>query len=144
MIDFLILTGVILCLTLSRKISMPLLGKITVWGFDLLFLLSSILNLGRIEALFFLIYALINVGVAIYLYHDIKVFGWWVLFTSLITYTIITPINFDRDGQRVLRLSALFVLTPHPSQQAAPPSPTEEKRAVFKQLILSIAIEWNL
>ena len=65
---FLVLAGIILYVTLSRKISMPLLGKITVWVYGLLFLLSGIFDFGRIEMLFFFIYAIVNVCIAIYLY----------------------------------------------------------------------------
>ena len=67
-VEFLLLAGIILGVTLSRKISMPLLGKITVWVYGLLFLLSGIFDFGRIEMLFFFIYAIVNVCVAIYLY----------------------------------------------------------------------------
>ena len=55
-VNFLVLAGIILYVTLSRKISMPLLGKITVWVYGLLFLLSGIFDFGRIEMLFFFIY----------------------------------------------------------------------------------------
>ena len=68
LVKFLVLAGIILYVTLSRKISMPLLGKITVWVYGLLFILSSIFDFGRIEMLFFFIYAIGNVCVAIYLY----------------------------------------------------------------------------
>ena len=68
LVNFLVLAGIILYVTLSRKISMPLLGKITVWVYGLLFLLSGIFDFGRIEMLFFFIYAIVNVCVAIYLY----------------------------------------------------------------------------
>ena len=68
MINFLVLAGIILYVTLSRKINMPLLGKITVWIYGLLFILSGIFDFGRIEMLFFFIYAIINVCVAVYLY----------------------------------------------------------------------------
>ena len=65
-VDFLLLAGIILGVTLSRKISMPLLGKITVWVYGLLFLLSGIFDFGKIEMLFFFIYAIVNICVAIY------------------------------------------------------------------------------
>ena len=68
LVNFLVLAGIILYVTLSRKISMPLLGKITVWVYGLLFLLSGIFDFGRIEMLFFFIYAIVNVCIAIYLY----------------------------------------------------------------------------
>ena len=83
-VSFLVLAGIILYVTLSRKISMPLLGKITVWVYGLLFLLSGIFDFGRIEMLFFFIYAIVNVCVAIYLYKNtvllIKAFGYSVPF----------------------------------------------------------------
>ena len=68
MVYFLILAGIILGVTLSRTINMPLLGKITVWAYGLLFILLSVFDFGRIELLFFFIYAVINFGVAIFLY----------------------------------------------------------------------------
>ncbi len=90
-VDFLILTGIILYLTLSHKISMPLLGKITVWGYGLLFILLSIFDFGRIETLFLLIYAIINVCVAIHLYQkkgiayqSIWLFGVFSYLTTII------------------------------------------------------------
>ncbi len=67
-INFLILDGIILYLTISRKINMPLLGKFTVWGFGLLLILTAIFNFGKIEELFFLIYAIFNIIVTVYLY----------------------------------------------------------------------------
>ena len=126
-------------MTLSRKISMPLLGKITVWGFDLLFLLSSILNLGRIEALFFLIYALINVGVAIYLYHKTGV-GYksiWLVGAFHEPYYIHDN-HADQLRQRRAESFETFC------SFCFDTSSITASRAVFKQLILSIAIEWNL
>ena len=68
MINFLVLAGIILYVTLSRKINMPLLGKITVWIYGLLFILLGIFDFGRIEMLFSFIYAIVNVCVAVYLY----------------------------------------------------------------------------
>ena len=67
-VNFLVLAGIILYVTLSRKIGMPMLGKITVWAYGLLFLLSGIFDFGRIEMLFFFIYAIVNVCITIYLY----------------------------------------------------------------------------
>jgi hypothetical protein len=88
---FLILVGIILCVTVSRKISMPLLGKITVWGYGLLFILLSIFDFGRIEMLFLFIYSVINVCVAIFLYQkygvaykSIWLFGALSYFTTII------------------------------------------------------------
>ena len=67
-VDFLLLVGIILGVTLSRKISMPLLGKFTVWGYGLLFILLSIFDFGKIETFFFFIYVIVNVCVTIILY----------------------------------------------------------------------------
>ena len=88
---FLILVGIILCVTLSRKISMPLIGKITVWGCGLLFILLSIFDFGRIEMLFFFIYSVINVCITIFLYQkygvaykSILLFGALSYFTTIV------------------------------------------------------------
>ena len=88
---FLILVGIILCVTLSRKISMPLIGKITVWGCGLLFILLSIFDFGRIEMLFLFIYSVINVCITIFLYQkygvaykSIWLFGVFSYFTTII------------------------------------------------------------
>ena len=88
---FLILVGIILCVTLSHKISMPLLGKITVWGYGLLFILLSIFDFGRIEMLFLFIYSVINVCIAIFLYQkygvaykSIWLFGAFSYFTTIV------------------------------------------------------------
>jgi hypothetical protein len=90
-VDFLILVGIILCVTVSRKISMPLLGKITVWGYGLLFILLSIFDFGRIEMLFLFIYSVINVCIAIFLYQkygvaykSILLFGALSYFTTIV------------------------------------------------------------
>ena len=92
---------------------MPLSGKITVWGFDLLFLLSSILNLGRIEALFFLIYALINAGVAIYLYHKTGI-GYksiWLVgaFSYLTTTTLLLRVEYINGEMNATFLTVAIV-----------------------------------
>lgn len=88
---FLILVGIILCVTVSRKIGMPLLGKITVWGYGLLFILLSIFDFGRIEMLFLFIYSVINVCIAIFLYQkygvaykSIWLFGAFSYFTTIV------------------------------------------------------------
>ena len=88
---FLILVGIILCITVSRKISMPLLGKITVWGYGLLFILLSIFDFGRIEMLFLFIYSVINVCIVIFLYQkygvaykSILLFGALSYFTTIV------------------------------------------------------------
>ena len=90
-VDFLILVGIILCVTLSRKISMPLIGKITVWGYGLLFILLSIFDFGRIEMLFLFIYSVINVCITIFLYQkygvaykSIWLFGVLSYFTTIV------------------------------------------------------------
>lgn len=98
---FLILSGIILSVTLSRKISMPLLGKITVWVYGLLFILSSIFDFGRIEMLFFFIYAIGNVCVAIYLYkkHGIAYKSIWLFgaFSYLSTAFIVLRVKYLHD-----------------------------------------------
>ena len=84
LVNFLVLAGIILYVTLSRKISMPLLGKITVWVYGLLFLLPGIFDFGRIEMLFFLSTpSLIFVSLYIYIKNMvllIKAFGYSVSF----------------------------------------------------------------
>ncbi len=95
---FLILSGIILSVTLSRKISMPLLGKITVWVYGLLFILSGMFDFGRIEMLFFFIYAIVNVCVAIYLYkkHGIAYKSIWLFgaFSYLSTVFIVLRVKY--------------------------------------------------
>ena len=84
LVNFLVLAGIILYVTLSREISMPLLGKITVWVYGLLFLLSGIFDFGRIEMLFFLFTpSLMFVSLYIYIKNMvllIKAFGYSVFF----------------------------------------------------------------
>lgn len=67
-INFLAISGVVLYVTLSKKISMPKLGKITVWTFLGLLILLRVLNWGRIEALLLFIYSIINIAITIYIY----------------------------------------------------------------------------
>ena len=97
-VNFLVLAGIILYVTLSRKISMPLLGKITVWVYGLLFLLSGVFDFGRIEMLFFFIYAIVNVCVAIYLYkkHGIAYKSVWLFgaFSYLSTAFIVLRVKY--------------------------------------------------
>ena len=90
-VEFLILAGIILCVTLSRKISMPLLGKITVWGYGLIVIFLSIFDFGKIEMVFFFIYAIVNVCVTIFLYQktgiaykSIWLFGAFSYFTTIV------------------------------------------------------------
>lgn len=63
-----ILVVLLLTLTLNKKINMPWIGKITVWAFGLLYILFQFINLGRIEAVFFFIYSIVNIIVSIYVY----------------------------------------------------------------------------
>ena len=100
-ITFSVIGGIILFVTLSKNIDMPMLGKVTVWGFLGVLLLSAILNLGKIEALFLFIYSIINVAVAIYLYKttgkeykSIWLFG---AFSYLSTATIALRAEFVQD-----------------------------------------------
>ena len=60
--------GIMLYLTLSKSINMPVLGKFTVWGYLVLQIALSFINWGKIEAVFFLLYSIINIAVTIYLY----------------------------------------------------------------------------
>ena len=98
MINFLVLAGIILYVTLSCKINMPLLGKITVWIYGLLFILSGIFDFGRIEMLFFFIYAIVNVCVAVYLYirYGIAYKSIWLfgIFSYLSTAFIVLKVNY--------------------------------------------------
>ena len=99
---FLVLSGIILYVTLSREISMPLLGKITVWAYGLLFLLSGIFDFGRIEMLFFFIYAIINICVVIFLYkkYDIGYKSIWLfgVFSYLTTAFIVLRVKYLHDA----------------------------------------------
>lgn len=67
-IQNLIFVGLIAYLSLSKKINMPKIGKITVWIFGLLYVLFGIIDIGRIEALFFFIYSIFNVAISVYIY----------------------------------------------------------------------------
>ena len=99
---FLILSGIILCVTFSRKIGMPLLGKITVWGYGLLFILLSFFDLGRIEMLFFFMYTIINVCIAIFLYQkhgiaykSICLFGAFSYFATIV---VVLRVKYSNGG----------------------------------------------
>lgn len=58
----------VLFVTLSKKIGMPAVGKITDWGFIAVLILMWVLDLGKIELLFLFIYSIINILVAVCLY----------------------------------------------------------------------------
>ena len=68
MVVFFTLTGIILYVTLSKRINMPTLGQITVWTYLGLRILLVVIDLGKIEALFLLLYAIFNIAVTIYIY----------------------------------------------------------------------------
>lgn len=62
------MTSVILYLTLSKRIGMPLIGKIAVWIFLFLYVLFDVIDLGKIEAVFFFIYSIYNIITTICIY----------------------------------------------------------------------------
>lgn len=68
MVVFFVLTGIILYVTLSKRINMPTLGQVTVWTYLGLHILLVVIDLGKIEALFLLLYAIFNIAVTIYIY----------------------------------------------------------------------------
>lgn len=67
-IKYTIFLGLIAYLSLSKRIDMPIIGKITIWIFGLLYVLFGFIDIGRIEALFFFIYSIANIIISIYLY----------------------------------------------------------------------------
>lgn len=77
---------------------MPLLGKITVWVYGLLFILLGIFDFGRIEMLFVFIYAIVNVCVTIFLYkkHGIAYKSIWLFgaFSYLTTAFIVLRVKY--------------------------------------------------
>lgn len=68
MVVYFALTGIILYVTLSKRINMPILGRVTVWTYLGLHILLVVIDLGKIEALFLLLYAIFNIAVTIYIY----------------------------------------------------------------------------
>lgn len=64
--------GIMVYLTLAKSINMPTLGKITVWGYLVLQIIFRIINWGKTEAVFFLLYGIINIAVTVYLYKTTK------------------------------------------------------------------------
>lgn len=104
LISFVVLEGLILIVTLSKKINMPLLGKITVWSFGLLYVLLMIIDLGKIEALFFLLYSIVNVCISIYIYKKTDIgyrsiwsFGALSYFASIIFVLRVRYINGEMN-----------------------------------------------
>lgn len=94
------ITGVIFYLTLSERIGMPLIGKITVWIYLFLYALFSIIDLGKIEAVFFFIYSIYNIisTICIYKktgkeYKSIWLFGAFSYFTTIIFVLRVEYIN---------------------------------------------------
>lgn len=63
-----VVAGIILYLILSKRINQPLLGKITTASYGVLYILLCIIDLGKVEALFFLIYSAVNIAITIYIY----------------------------------------------------------------------------
>lgn len=94
------MTSVILYLTLSKRIGMPLIGKITVWIYLFLYALFSIIDLGKIEALFFFIYSIYNIISTICIYKNtgkeyksIWLFGAFSYLTTIIFVLRVEYIN---------------------------------------------------
>lgn len=94
------ITGVIFYLTLSERIGMPLIGKITVWIYLFLYALFSIIDLGKIEAVFFFIYSIYNIisTICIYKktgkeYKSIWLFGAFSYITTIIFVLRVEYIN---------------------------------------------------
>ena len=71
-INVLILTGIITYLCLSKKVNLVLIGKITIAMYGVLYILFGIIDIGIIEALFFLVYAIANIIVFICVYKKTK------------------------------------------------------------------------
>lgn len=95
-----IMTSVILYLTLSKRIGMPLIGKITVLIYLFLYALFSIIDLGKIKALFFFIYSIYNIisTICIYKktgkeYKSIWLFGAFSYLTTIIFVLRVEYIN---------------------------------------------------
>ena len=91
----------ILYVTLSKKIAMHLLGKITLWAYLVVLIVQAAINLGRIEAIFSFVYAVGNVVVATIMYKtkkkgykEVYSFG---LFAYLTTATISIRTHFSND-----------------------------------------------
>ena len=104
-VDFLLLSGIILGVTLSHIIGMPLLGKITVWAYGLLFIFLSVFDFGKIEMLFYFIYAIINVCMTIFLYQkygiaykSILLFGFFSYFTTAVVVLRVKYLHSEFDS----------------------------------------------
>lgn len=67
-ISCVVVAGIILYLIFSKRINQPILGKITTASYGVLYILFCIIDLGKIEALFFLIYSVVNIAITIYIY----------------------------------------------------------------------------
>ena len=98
------ITGVIFYLTLSERIGMPLIGKIIVWIYLFLYALFSIIDLGKIEAVFFFIYSLYNIisTICIYKktgkeYKSIWLFGAFSYLTTIIFVLKVEYINGESN-----------------------------------------------
>ena len=98
------MTSVILYLTLSKRIGMPLIGKITVWIYLFLYALFSIIDLGKIEAVFFFIYSIYNIisTICIYKktgkeYKSIWLFGAFSYLTTIIFVLRVEYINGESN-----------------------------------------------
>lgn len=66
------LYGIITYLSLSKRINMPIIGKVTIFIYPTIHLILNVLNLGRISYFIIFIYSLFNIGIAIYLYYKYK------------------------------------------------------------------------
>lgn len=115
----LVISGIVLYITLSKKIDMPGLGKITVWAFVGLLILLNVLKWGRIEALFMFIYSIINIAVAIYIYKKKKkvyksiwLFGFFSYFSTVEFALRAHNINDDWWATRPAVVVAVIVLIP--------------------------------
>lgn len=101
-VAFFTLTGIILYVTLSKRINMPILGRVTVWTYLGLNILLVVIDLGKIEALFLLLYAIFNIVVTIYIYRttgkeykSIWAFGALSYLSSVVFFLRVKLINDD-------------------------------------------------
>lgn len=92
-INNILVFGLCLYLTISKKINVPVIGKIIILIFDLLYLICSIINL-KIEGLFFLIYSIINLVVFIFVYKKTKIAYKSIILFGVFSYLIFVSIIF--------------------------------------------------
>ncbi|MBE6142685.1 MAG: hypothetical protein E7177_01695 [Erysipelotrichaceae bacterium] len=114
-LNVLFIFGIIIFLCFSKTINLPFLGKCTLLIYGLLYLLFIIIDLGKVEAIFFFLYSIYAIIVSIYLYKkyekefkSIWIFGAISYLTSVV---FVFRVNYINGEMNKTFLMTTIILT---------------------------------